>query len=209
MPAITCPNLGPNTTLKQVLRQWSPQHHPYRWLGINCIILFWSATLLLGILITIDDDDNDVEKIEVEWDYLLYNFGACAVWVVEVSFNLLDFNGYFDATTDRDKSLLEITISMEMEGAENRTKWEVITLYIEMAFAAYFFVDSMSIVFHFSLEEIQREAEGMPFDVCINMIAYAFMVYRQFVDLRNSRQDGEEKENSSSSTTEMQAVGVM
>jgi len=209
MPAI-CPNFGPNTTLKQVLRECSPHHHPYRWLGINCIILLWSTILLFGILITIDDDDDDVEKIEIEWDYLIYNFGACAVWVVEVLFNVLDFKGYFDATADCEKSLLQITTSMETEsGTENRTKWEVIALYVEMALAAYFFIDSMSIVFHFSLEDIQRGAEGMPFDVCLNMVAYAFMVYRQFVNLRNSRKEGEGKEHSSSSTTEMQAVRVV
>lgn len=171
------------TTMKRLLRECSPHYHPYRWLGVNCVILFWSAILLVEILATIGSH-NDDEKTGIEWNYLLYNFGACAVWLIEVFFNVLDWRGYFDSREGvGEESLLQPIQKVE------RSKRGVIALWIELGFAAYFSIDSTLIVVHLSRKQIHRQAEGMTFDVCLNMVAYAFMVYWQFVDWRESGQN--------------------
>ena len=190
------------TTMKRLLRECSPHYHPYRWLGVNCVILFWSAILLVKILATIGSH-NDDEKTGIEWNYLLYNFGACAVWLIEVFFNVLDWRGYFDSREGvGEESLLQPIQKVE------RSKRGVIALWIELGFAAYFFIDSTSIVVHLSRKQIHRYAEGMTFDVCLNMLAYAFMVYRQFVDWREPGQNsGQALEHLS--TTEVHSEGVV
>jgi len=164
----------------------------------------------VGSLVTIDSPDDDDEKTEIEWNYLLYNFGTCAVWVVEVLFNVLDFKGYSDSHPDEGDDHGEENLLLPLPETERikRTKWEVIALGIQIAFAVYYFIDSTSIAVHLSRGEIHRRAGGMLLDVCLNIVAYAFMVYRQFDDWRNSGRDGEQN-SEHSSAAEVQTEGVV
>ena len=49
-------------------------------------------------------------KEQVEFEYLVYNFGTCAVWLIEVTFNVLDHLDFFDLeprTGTGEESLLQ------------------------------------------------------------------------------------------------------
>lgn len=169
--------------MKQLLRECSPHHHPRRWIFVNCSILLWSAFILVGIISTFNSH-NDNEKNEAEYSYLLYNFGTCAVWLIEVLFHFLDYRKYFDFDTDEgvnEESLLQPTVKAE------KTRREVAALWIEGFFAVLFFVDSTTVALNLSREQIHKQAQGMVFDVVLNMAAYGFMVYRVFDDWRGSQ----------------------
>mmetsp|Transcript_28557 Transcript_28557/g.60554 ORF Transcript_28557/g.60554 Transcript_28557/m.60554 type:complete len:191 (-) Transcript_28557:363-935(-) len=189
-------------TIKPVLRECSPHLHPYRWLGINCAVLLWSAILLWRIIDTIESRNPDYDYMtRVEWSYLVYNFAACAVWVAEVFFNVLDFRGYFDSG-EGEKSLLRPTGERK-----ERTRGEVVALWVETGLAAYFFLGSMVIAHHLSKAQIHKQSRGMIFDVCLNMVAYAYIVYRQYVDWRESGNESGQTENLS--VTEKSAEGLV
>ena len=110
-------------------------------------------------------------------NYLIYNFGTCVVWVAEVFFNVLDYKGYFDTWREGEASLLQPAT----ERAE-KTNTEMASIWIEVILALYFFIDSTTVAVHLSQEQIHREAQGMTIDVCINLAAYSFLVYRQISD---------------------------
>lgn len=187
--------------MKRLLRECSPHFHPHRWIAINCTILIWS-TILLARIWKSTESQNDDEKTRIEFSYLVYNFGTCVVWLNEVFFNVLDHKRYLDSREGfgGEESLLQPIHKVE------RTKNEVIALWIEVALAAYFFVDSTSIAVHLSRKQIHREAKGMTFDVCINVAAYGFMVYRQFVHWKTSEQNNGNTQHDSS-TDEGALVG--
>ena len=63
--------------MKSVLAALSPCRHPKRWFAINFFVLAWSAVLLFYIIIYRNRDENDHEKTDTEWSYLIYNFVAC------------------------------------------------------------------------------------------------------------------------------------
>lgn len=176
--------------MKWLLRECSPHHYPRRWLFINCSILLWSAVLLIIIIYT-PEIHNDDERTDIELNYLFYNFAACAVWLVEVGFNILDFKGYFDSSNQEasESSLLRPSHKAE------KTRMEVAALWIEGVLAAVFFVDSTTVAFHLSREQIHRQAKGMAIDVSFNMACYAFLVYRIVVDWRRSRKNGAHAED--------------
>eukprot|EP00956_Cyclotella_meneghiniana_P026226 scaffold56180_cov77-Cyclotella_meneghiniana.AAC.7 len=46
--------------------------------------------------------------------------------------------------------------------------------------------DSAVVAVHLSREEIHREAQGMTIDICLNLLAYGYMVYRQFADMKTT-----------------------
>lgn len=142
--------------------------------------MIWSAILLFKILLRSGNRD-DREKTNIEFEYLVYNFGTCGVWVVEVFFNVLDFKEYFERNGVGEESLLQPAT----ERAE-KTRRETVALWIEVVLAVYFFIDSTSVAVHLSREQIHRQAKGMALDVFVNMAAYAFLIYRQFVDWRTS-----------------------
>ena len=103
------------------------------------------------------------------------------MWVVEVFFNVLDYRGYFnDYQGEGEASLLQ----PRQNEHEPKTTKEFIALCLDVALAAYFFADSTTVAVHLSQEQIHREAKGMTLDVCINLFAYSFIVYRQMVDMR-------------------------
>lgn len=195
-----------NMNTKRLLRGCSPHHHPHRWLFINSAILIWSFFLLLEILaITGSHDDN--ERTEVEFQYLLYDFGTCAIWVIEVFFNVLDHKEYLEAGEEGagEESLLQPATERT-----ERTRKEVTALWIEVVLAVFFFIDSTSVVYHLNRHQIHRQAEGMTFDVVLCVVAYLYMVYRQFVDWRTSGQNsGGQAEQSSSSEVQVQSDGVV
>ncbi|KAL7528408.1 hypothetical protein ACHAWF_002547 [Thalassiosira exigua] len=203
MSTIEVPAPKPRTTARGFLRACSPHHHPQRWFAVNCAVLIWSLVILYGIWYTSDAGDDD--KIIVEWDYLLYNFGACTIWLVEVCFNVLDYKGYFDDGGDEgvgEESLLR----PETPPKEERTRGQVIALWVEVALAAYFFVDSTSVAVELTREEIQRYSQGMTLDVCVNMAAYGFIIYRQFVDWRKSDEGNSQAEQTQATEIGSQAV---
>ena len=131
--------------------------------------------LLLGIWSITGGNKED--RTEVEFQYLMYNFGTCAIWLVEVFFNVLDYKRYTEWEGFGEESLLQPTQKDE------RTKQEVIALWIEGALAVYFFIDSTCVFDDLHRKQIHRQAEGMTFDVFFNMAAYGYMIYRQREDL--------------------------
>ena len=171
--------------MKRVLRGCSPHIHPHRWIVVNSVVLIWSLILINRIRIAQYDVN---EQTEVEFEYLVYNFLTCGVWLIEVTFNVLDHKRYFDAEGTGEESLLQ-----PIERRE-RSKNEVIAIYIELVLAALFFLDSTSVAFHLTRHQIHRQSEGMVVDVCINMLAYSYLIYRQYVDYRATH-DGEQEED--------------
>eukprot|EP00563_Minutocellus_polymorphus_P006033 CAMPEP_0181033272 /NCGR_PEP_ID=MMETSP1070-20121207/7169_1 /TAXON_ID=265543 /ORGANISM="Minutocellus polymorphus, Strain NH13" /LENGTH=191 /DNA_ID=CAMNT_0023110689 /DNA_START=297 /DNA_END=872 /DNA_ORIENTATION=- len=180
--------------MKRILRGCSPHHHPYRWLVVNALVLLWSAVLLARIF-SATGSNNDDEKTRIELGYLVYNFGACAIWLVEVFFNVLDHKEFLHSEgATGEESLLRAPPAPERK---KRTKKEVMGLWIEAALAAYFFLDSTTVAVHLSRGQIHKQSEGMTIDVCVNMAAYCFMVYRQFADWRAEGNNEEIAEQSS------------
>ena len=162
-----------------MLRNCSPHIHPHRWLGVNSIVLVWSLILMGRIWTTYYHS-----KEQVEFEYLVYNFGTCAVWLIEVTFNVLDHLDFFDLeprTGTGEESLLQ-----PQTDKRDKTKKEVAAIYIELILAAYFFIDSTSVAYHLSRKQIHREAKGMTLDVSLSMIAYTYLVYQQFIDYRST-----------------------
>ena len=94
---------------------------------------------------------------------------------------MLDYKGYFDTEAEGEASLLQPPI----ERAE-KTKTETAALWIEGILAIYFFIDSTTVAVHLSQEQIHRQAQGMTLDVCVNLAAYSFLVYRQLLNWRES-----------------------
>lgn len=172
-------SLPPHARTKRLIRACSPHYHPYRWLVVNCIVHIWSILLLLGIW-SITGNHEEEDRTTVEFDYLIYNFGTCAIWVVEVLFNILDYKRYTEWEGFGEESLLRPTQKDE------RTKKEVIALWIEGALAVYFFVDSTCVFGNLHRHQIHRQAEGMAYDVFLNMAAYAYMIYRQVIDYQDT-----------------------
>eukprot|EP00581_Thalassiosira_minuscula_P009563 CAMPEP_0183702706 /NCGR_PEP_ID=MMETSP0737-20130205/725_1 /TAXON_ID=385413 /ORGANISM="Thalassiosira miniscula, Strain CCMP1093" /LENGTH=191 /DNA_ID=CAMNT_0025929361 /DNA_START=266 /DNA_END=841 /DNA_ORIENTATION=+ len=189
-----------NMKLKRLLKEGSPHYHPYRWLVINCTILLWSFILLMRILVTVDNHSEN-DKTRIEFNYLLYNFLTCIVWFVEVSFNVLDWKGYFESGEGvHEESLLRQVPKIE------RTKRGVVALWIEFGLAAYFFIDATTVAHHLSRHQIHRQAKGMTYDICLNLLAYSYMVYLQFVDWQESRSDGEPMENSATEAVRSEGI---
>ena len=172
--------------MRSLLQNCSPHHHPYRWMFVNVVVLLWSMLLLARIINNTETNDAN-EKGGIEYNYLLYNFATCIIWLIEVTFNVLDHKKYFDPTAGSGGDTLLEQPSHTASRAE-RTKREVVALWIEFALAAYFFIDS-TVVWHLSREQIHREAKGMTVDVFVNIAGYAFLVYRQFVDWKTSGQN--------------------
>jgi hypothetical protein len=143
--------------------------------------------LFLVSILNKTSTDNSIEKARIECHYLVYNFLTCIVWLIEVSCNALDHKGYFDdAEGNGEERQLQLKPhSLDTTSRVERSKSEVVALWIELALAAYFFLDSTTVAFHQSQEQIHREAKGMTLDLCINIVAYAFLLYRQVVNRKS------------------------
>lgn len=182
MPAF-CPET------KRPFRGCSPRYHPYRWLVVNGVVLLWSAVLLVLIFATKGSyDDNETRAIELH--YLLYNFVTSGVWLLEVFFNVLDFNEFFDREGERGESLLRPTHETESAAKVKLAIW------IEGGLSACFFVDSTAAAVHLSRNEIHVQAGSMTMTiwVFVNMASFAFMVYRMLLDWRTMKQSAKQME---------------
>lgn len=138
------------------------------------------------------DSHDDNVKTTIEWHYLLYDFGTCTIWLIEVFFNVLDYKEYFDS--GEGEGVGEESLLQPSQQRVEWTKRRVIFLWVEVTLAAYFFIDSTSIAYHLSRMDIHRQSRGMTFDVCFNMMAYALMVYYQYADWKASRNIGGQEE---------------
>ena len=189
----TTPAPCPNAAMKSVLRACSPHIHPYRWLVVNSMVLIWSLTLIIQIWTANYNNFANEDITEVEYEYLIYNFSVCFIWLVEVSFNVLDHKGYFEEVGEEEGLLSQSTYTTERR---TKSKNEVIAIYIELVLAVLFFIDSTSVALLHTRHEVHRQAEGMTFDVCINMLAYSYLIYRQYADYRttHNNNDGNEQQ---------------
>lgn len=164
---ICCHQLSPSR--KRFLRKCSPQRNKERWLFINAIVLMWSVVLLIQIVL---------EQNSVEFGYLIYNFGFCFIWAVEVGLNIFD---YTDAKEENGENSL-----LRQQGHSITNTSETTPLWIEFTLAVYFLIDSVGVVFHLTRNEVHHLANGMMFDVVVSMLAYLYMVYRQLADWRKT-----------------------
>lgn len=81
----------------------------------------------------------------------MYNFVTCIVWAVEVFFNVLDYNGYFDChCVEGEDSLLQPRVAEHVPN--QRTTNDFLALSVEVALAIYFFADSTIVAVHLSNE---------------------------------------------------------
>jgi hypothetical protein len=112
-------------------------------------------------------------------NYLVYNFATSFVWVIEVFFNILDYKGYFDCTLGEGESRLLQPMATDRV---KKTTREALVLWMEVALAVIFFVDSTHVAINLSQKQIHKEAQGMTIDITVNLIAYSFLVYQQFAD---------------------------
>mmetsp|Transcript_1550 Transcript_1550/g.3708 ORF Transcript_1550/g.3708 Transcript_1550/m.3708 type:complete len:194 (-) Transcript_1550:244-825(-) len=174
--------------MKSVLAALSPCRHPKRWFAINFFVLAWGAILLFYIIIYINRDEDDIDKTETEWNYLLYNFVACTVWCVEVMLNLLDFKGYFNdmPTTQLTSDVRLLESESEQDIAKARRKEEV-ALAVEFFLAVYFTVDSILLVNDGSRQSIHTNSKGMLWDVLLNTAAYEYIICRQITQMREAK----------------------
>jgi hypothetical protein len=114
-------------------------------------------------------------------NYLVYNFATCIVWVLEVFFNVPDCSGYLDSHGgEGEESLLQPRVAGPVPN--QRTRKDFIALLVEVALALYFFTDSTIVAVNLSSAQIHKEAKGMVIDVCLNFLAYSFLVYRLLID---------------------------
>ena len=179
MEDLCCAQLSPSR--KRLLRKFSPHQQPKIWLLINGLILIWSTILFIDVVGTLNEDAENDEKTYAELQYLIWNFGTCLLWVIEVGLNIFDF---IDSKEELgENSLLQHTD----RSITNNTQNETLPLWIELSLAFYFLIDSVGIVFHLTRKEVHNSAKGMFFDVVVAILAYLFMVYRQFVDMRQSK----------------------
>ncbi|KAL3785133.1 hypothetical protein HJC23_013292 [Cyclotella cryptica] len=176
--------------MKKLFQECTPRYHPYKWIFLNSAILLWSMLFLILILSN-TTTENSNEKARIERHYLVYDFVTCIVWLIEVTCNALDHIGFFDdAEDDRGESQSKMEPrSCHAPNKVERTQSEVVALWIELALAAFFFIDSTTIAFHLSQEQIHRQAKGMTLDLCINIVAYAFLLYRQVVSRNKTGRD--------------------
>ena len=189
----TTPAPCPNAAMKRVLQACSPHMHPYRWLVVNSMVLIWSLTLIIQIWTANYNNFANEDITEVEYEYLIYNFSVCFIWLVEVSFNVLDHKGYFEEVAEQEEGLL--SQSLTTGERSTKSKNEVFAIYIELVLAVLFFIDSTSVALLHTRHEVHRQAEGMTFDVCINMLAYSYLIYRQYADYRTTHNnDGNEQQ---------------
>ena len=173
---LCCHELSPSR--KRLLRKFSPHRYPQRWLFINVIVLIWSIILFSNIVGTRNDNNENDERTTVELEYLVYNFGTSAIWALEVGLNIFDY-------TDTKEEGVEHSL-LEQPAHSITDASETIPLWIEFSLAVYFVIDSAAVVFHLTRKEVHHLANGMLLDVVINMLAYFYLVYRQFVDWRKS-----------------------
>ena len=161
---------------RRFLRKCSPHRHPESWLIINVAVLIWSIRLVIYIVGTRNDNNENDEKTSVELEYLIYNFGTCTIWAFEVGLNIFD---YIDTKEDGFKSsLLQKPDESVTDASQTKPLW------IEFTVAVYFVFDSASVVSDLTRNEIHKLSKGMLVDVLINMLAYFYIVYRQFSDWR-------------------------
>ena len=188
MPTVVdIPPRCPNAAMQRCLRGCSPHLHPHRWGVVNSIVLIWSLILGVHVWNTADTHIED-ELSAVEREYIIWNFVTCAVWVVEIALNVLDYRGYFDKGGFGESSLLQQPATERKE----KTKNELIAMYTEVFLAVYFFLDSCSIAVNLlDRNEVHKYASAMTFDVVIGMIAYTFLVYRQYVDYKSAAETDE------------------
>lgn len=201
----TSPAPCPNAAMKRVLQACSPHIHPYRWLVVNSMVLIWSLTLIIQIWTANYNNFANEDITEVEYEYLIYNFSVCFIWLVEVSFNVLDHKGYFEEVAEQlefgEEGLLsQSTITGELRSTKSKN--EVIAIYIELVLAVLFFIDSTSVALLHTRHEVHRQAEGMTFDVCINMLAYSYLIYRQYVDYRTTHNNNGNEQQLEEDTAE-------
>lgn len=170
---------------RRFLRKCSPHRNPGSWFFINVAVLIWSIRLIVYIVGTQNDNNERDEKTSAELEYLIYNFGICTVWVLEAGLNIFD---HIDTKQDGDKSnLLHNPDEYVTDASETKPLW------IEFFIAVYFVFDSLSVISDLSRNEIHKLSKGMLGDVLTNMLAYFFLVYRQFIDWRRSNLDQTEQ----------------
>ena len=157
---------------RQLIQECSSRHNPTRWLGINSVVLLWASLILLWILVLDDSDNHDAdETTSLEYSYLVFNFCTTGLWMTEVAVKFLDWRGYFDSPGE-ESPLLKVP--------ENVRSWKQgMALRVELALAVIFFLDTSSVLFYLTREQIHRKASGMAIDVCFNFAAYTYMVYEQ------------------------------
>ena len=180
MEDLCCAQLSPSR--KRLLRKCSPHQQPKIWVLINAFILAWSTILFIDVVGTLNEDAENDEKTYAELQYLIWNFGTCLVWVLEVGLNIFDFIDSKEELGENENSLLQHT-----DHSIASTQNETLPLWIELSLAIYFLIDSVSIVFHLTRKEVHNSAKGMLFDVVVAVMAYLFMVHRQFTDMRQSK----------------------
>ena len=135
------------------------------------------------------------ELSSVEREYIIWNFGTCFIWVFEIALTVLDYRGYFNKGGSGESSLLQQPATERKE----KTKNEIIAMYTEVLLAVYFFLDSCSIAVNLlDKKEVHKYASAMTFDVVIGMIAYAFLVYGQYVNYKSADTDDSEIEQQQS-----------
>ncbi len=169
---------------KKILRKSSPHRNPGSWLFINVAVLIWSIRLILVIVATQNDNNESDEKTSAQLEYLIYNFGTCIIWVLEAGLNLFD---HIDTKQDGAKSSLLQDDEYVTDASETKPLW------VEFFIAVYFVFDSSSVVFDLSRNEIHKLSKGMLGDVLLNMLAYFYIVYRQFIDWRKTNLDQTEQ----------------
>ena len=173
--------------MERLLRECSPHHNPCGWFFVNCLILLWSVILLVVIIYDVSSNsDTEDEITNVEFNYLIYNFGTSAVWLIETAFNILDYKGCFGSSGEEDN---ETSLLLRPGEKSEKTRAQAMALWIEVALAVCFFIDSCAVAFHLSRRQIHRQAQGMTIDLCLNMASYGYQVSRNVARLCRSRRN--------------------
>ena len=188
--------------LRSLLRHLVPILHPLLWGIINGACLVWSLGMLALIFVYPDDP---LSRDFVREHYYSYDLITCAVWVLEVTLDVIYFLGFLNIKEhlhhrhpfpfqDLNLQPKELDDLLD-EGCCHHCQCGVVdnlfcneqcrplSLLVEMILATYFLIDSMA-VSAMELREIQREDEHLTVDVIINAAAYLYITVRQLKEWR-------------------------
>lgn len=143
-------------TIAADILKYSPNSAPRAWLLINGAILAWSVLLLCELLLTISPED----RLEGTRAYLLYNFGATLIWVVEVGLHLLEHH----------------QLKVHSSTNPNHEHKDLYWLLAELIIALYFLYDSTRVFVLWRTPDSNVRAQLL--DTIINIAAYLYQVIR-------------------------------
>lgn len=147
--------------LLEEIQQFSPAKAIKPWMWINAFVFGWSVLLLIELVTTLSPGD----RLEGTQAYLVYNFGATIIWVVESSLNGVDF-----ACENKEQR----APSVDASWFDRNSAW--LFLVIEWGLAIYFLYDSTKVFQQWKIPDNDVGADFI--DISINTGSYLYQILK-------------------------------